>query len=52
MHEADFQKSVVYPAEFVSELAGEVTVERLFRYVKEHFDIHAEQINKARKVMQ
>jgi len=42
--EADFQKSVVYPAEFVSELAGEVTVERLFRYVKDHFEAHKKQL--------
>jgi hypothetical protein len=45
--EEDFQKSVIYPTSFVAELAGEVTVERLFRYVKGHFDIHAEQILKA-----
>jgi len=44
--EDDFEKSITYPAEFVSELAGEVTVERLFRYVKLHFDLHAEQIHK------
>ena len=44
-NENDFQKSIVYPALFVPEIAGEVTVERLFRYVKLHFYIHAEQIN-------
>jgi len=43
----EFQKSVRYPESFVRELAGEVTVERLFRYVKGHFEIHAEQIQKA-----
>lgn len=43
----EFQKSVVYPTSFVSELAGEVTVERLFHYVKGHFDVHADQICKA-----
>lgn len=42
--EADMQKSVVYPADFVSELAGEVSVERLFRYVKGHFDVHSRQL--------
>ena len=47
--ESDFQKSVIYPKSFVAELAGEVSVERIFRYVKEHFDTHAEQINKALK---
>jgi len=38
------QKWVVYPAEFVSELAGRVTVERLFRYVKGHFEVHSKQL--------
>jgi len=49
IRESDFQKSVTYPESFVPELAGEVSVERIFRYVTEHFDIHAEQINKALK---
>jgi hypothetical protein len=49
MKEDDFQKSIIYPEAFVAELAGEVTVERLFRYVKGHFDIHAEQIRRAFK---
>jgi uncharacterized protein involved in tellurium resistance len=31
---------VVYPQDFVSELGGEVTVERIFRYVKGHFEVH------------
>jgi hypothetical protein len=44
--EGDFQKSVVYPAEFVSELAGKVTVERLFRYVKGHFEVHSKQLKR------
>lgn len=47
MREDEFHKSVIYPESFVSELAGEATVERIFRYVKGHFDIHAEQIRKA-----
>jgi hypothetical protein len=38
--DADFSKSVNYPVDFVSELAGKVSVERLFRYVKGHFDVH------------
>ena len=41
MQESEFRRSVMYPAEFVSELAGEVSIERLFHYVKGHFDIHA-----------
>lgn len=45
MRAEDFGRSVNYPAEFVSELAGEVSIERLFRYIKLHFDIHAGQIN-------
>lgn len=45
--ETDFTKSVTYPKSFVAELSGEVNVERLFRYTKGHFDVHAEQIHKA-----
>jgi hypothetical protein len=44
MREEDWGKSVMYPEVFVSELAGTVTVERLFRYIKLHFDVHAGQI--------
>ena len=47
MQEADFARSVVYPPEFVSELAGDVSIERLFRYATLHFEVHAEQIQKA-----
>jgi len=47
VREEDWGKSVVYPAVFVSELAGVVTVERLFRYVTLHFDVHEKQINGA-----
>jgi len=42
--EEQMKLSVVYPAEFVSELAGEVSVERLFHYVKDHFEAHAKQL--------
>jgi hypothetical protein len=45
----DWRKSVNYPEVFVSELAGVVTVERLFHYVTLHFDVHAEQIKTAIK---
>ncbi|MEP7136046.1 MAG: DinB family protein [Chloroflexota bacterium] len=48
VREADFEKSVIYPESFVSELAGVVTIERLFRYVTLHFDVHAKQIKVAR----
>jgi hypothetical protein len=49
VREEDWGKSVKYPEVFVSELAGVVTVERLFRYVTLHFDVHAEQIKTAIK---
>ena len=42
--EEDFSQSVVYPQEFVAELAGEVNVERIVRYAREHVEVHAEQI--------
>jgi hypothetical protein len=46
MEETDFQRSVLYPAEFVSDLAGTVSIERLFHYVKGHFDAHEAEIRK------
>jgi hypothetical protein len=49
VREEDFRKSVSYPEAFVSELAGVVTVERLFRYVTLHFEVHAKQIEDALK---
>ena len=44
--EGDFQKSVVYPVEFSAELAGEVTIERLFRHAKGHFEAHSKQLKR------
>ncbi|MBK6791281.1 MAG: DinB family protein [Anaerolineales bacterium] len=44
--EEDLGKSVVYPSDFVSDLAGEVTPERLFRYVKGHFEAHEGQLRR------
>jgi hypothetical protein len=44
MREADFRKSIRYPDSFVTELAGVVSVERLFRYIKLHYELHASQI--------
>jgi hypothetical protein len=38
--EEDLAKSVVYPDDYVSDLKGEVSVERLFRYVTGHFEEH------------
>jgi len=46
MRDTDFQRSVMYPPEFVSDLAGTVSVERLFHYVKGHFDAHKAEIRK------
>lgn len=43
VEEADFQKSVQYPG-YDPLLSGTVTVEGLFRYIKLHFEAHAEQI--------
>jgi hypothetical protein len=44
--ESDFSKSLSYPL-WDPLLAGNVTVEYLFGYVKRHFDSHAAQISKA-----
>jgi hypothetical protein len=44
LDESDLGRSVVYPDHFVSELAGVVSIERLYRYIKIHFDVHAGQI--------
>lgn len=41
--EEDFGKSLIYPDWDVL-LCGEVTLERLFRYVKVHFESHAAQL--------
>lgn len=43
LHENDFQKSLQYPG-YDPMLSGIVTVERLYRYVKLHFEAHAGQI--------
>ena len=42
--EEQLARSVIYPQEFVSELAGEVTVERLIQYAFGHVELHANQI--------
>ena len=41
--EKDLAKSVEYPADFVSELAGQVTLERLIHYAREHVEVHGRQ---------
>jgi hypothetical protein len=38
--EEDLGKIVIYPVDFVFDLKGEVSVERLFRYVTGHFEEH------------
>jgi hypothetical protein len=45
MQEADLSRSIKYPESFVEELAGVVTVERLFRYIREHFEVHAGRVH-------
>jgi hypothetical protein len=46
--EEDLLKSAVYPLEYVSDLKGEVSVERLFRYATGHFEEHEKQLEIAR----
>jgi len=41
--DADFEKKLNYP-NWDPILSGEVTLERLFHYVKLHFEAHAKQI--------
>ena len=43
LQESDFQTTVWYPG-YDPQLSGVVTVERLFHYIKLHFDSHAGQI--------
>ena len=45
VQEQDFQKSLMYPG-YDPILSGEVTVEKLYRYIRLHFDEHAAQIRK------
>lgn len=45
VQEKDFQKSMLYPG-YDPILSGDVTVERLYRYIKLHFEEHAGQIRK------
>jgi hypothetical protein len=44
--EEDLSKSVVYPAELEAMLAGETSVEKLFHYVKNHFEAHRASIRR------
>ena len=44
MDESDFARSVIYPESFVSEVAGVASIERLFRYIRMHCEVHAKQI--------
>ncbi len=49
LNEGDMQKSLEYP-DWDPLLSGKVTMERLFHYVKAHFDSHEEEIRRALKV--
>lgn len=49
MREDELRKSIIYPKSFIAELAGEVSIERIYRYAREHFEIHSGQILKALK---
>lgn len=44
--EEDLLKTAVYPLDYVSDLKGEVSVERLFRYVTGHFEEHEQALRK------
>lgn len=44
--EEDLLKVAVYPLDYVSDLKGEVSVERLFRYVTGHFEEHEQALRK------
>ena len=44
--EEDLLITAVYPLDYVSDLKGEVSVERLFRYVTGHFEEHERALRK------
>jgi hypothetical protein len=46
VEDSNFEKKLNYP-DWDPLLSGEVTLERLFRYVKVHFDSHAAEIRKS-----
>jgi hypothetical protein len=46
LQEVDFHKSLRYP-DYDPLLSGEVTIERLFHYIKLHFEVHAGQIRES-----
>ncbi|RPI84097.1 MAG: hypothetical protein EHM41_14250 [Chloroflexi bacterium] len=46
LDEEDFQKQVEYP-NWDPALSGQVDIERLFHYIRYHFELHAEQIRQA-----
>jgi hypothetical protein len=46
--EEDLEKSIIYPAELEAMLAGETSVEKLFHYVKDHFEAHRSAIHPKR----
>lgn len=44
--EKDLVKTAIYPLDYVSDLKGEVSVERLFRYVTGHFEEHEQALHR------
>jgi len=44
--ESDLAISMIYPAEFVTMLSGVVSLERLFHYVKQHYDDHVRELER------
>lgn len=49
LKEEDLSRSLYYPEDFVSELAGEVSIERLLQYASEHFEMHKKQLGEVLK---
>lgn len=46
--DADFSRVMEYPEDFLTMLTGTVTIERLFHYVKQHFEEHQAQLGRSR----
>lgn len=42
--EADLSTTMIYPPEFVTMLSGEVNLERIFHYIKKHYEDHVQEL--------